>query len=72
MAYGDAKTMQALFGGPRPKKVRKPAVKFTVGEKVIYCGKPATIVSKEGRVFQIDCGDGRTWPSNGKDLKKIA
>ncbi len=68
----DAQTLSMLLGGGRKTKAkRKPSHKFAIGMKVVYCHCPATIVGKEGRVWQVEC-DGKIWPSNGKDMKPEA
>ena len=65
----DAMTMNMLLGGnTKARAPRKPAHKFAVGMDVIYCGKPAKIVGKEGRVWQVELA-GSVWPSKGKDMR---
>ncbi len=66
----DAQTLNMLLNGgrKRERKARKPLPKFTIGMAVTYCGKPAKIVGKEGRTWQVEC-EGQVWPSTGRDMK---
>ena len=63
----DAQTLNMLLGGTK-KKAKVPAHKFQVGMDVVYCGKEAKIVGKEGRMWKVEV-NGSVWDSKGKDMR---